>query len=174
MRLASFLLTLVIAAPAEADSLTSIGGHWARYTNDRFGTVIDLPLLFTVIEPPPTNGDGREFSSKDGARLRVYGSHGSNTVTGSFDEYKTWLIAEKGADLHITYKAEGKGWIAFSGLKGSMIAYEKVIEGCDAGHHLSVEYPASKKKLYDPIVTRMARSLRCRPALSTAHYRGVQ
>jgi hypothetical protein len=171
VRLVSLLIALVLAVPASADDTwTPVGDGWSRYTNERYGTVIEVPLhLFKVATPPPANGDGREFVSKDGARLWVYGSFAPYVVTKGFDEYKSWLLDQQN-DLHITYRADGKGWIVLSGLKGPDIAYSKVIEGCEAGHHLSIEYPASKKKLYDPIVTRMARSLRCRPGLdASAH-----
>ena len=62
---------------------------------------------------------------------------------------------------HVTYKAEGKNWIVFSGVVGGNIFYEKNIEGCGAAHTFSIVYPASKKALYDPIATRTSRSLRC-------------
>jgi hypothetical protein len=72
--------------------------------------------------------------------------------------------------VHVAYKAEGKGWLVYSGLKGSNVTYDKVIEGCDVIHHLTIEYPAVKKRFYDPLVRRMSRSFRCRPGLeSTTH-----
>lgn len=168
MRLISLLVTLVLVAPALADDAwTPVGQGWSRYTNERFGTKIEVPLhLFKLVDPPPMNGDGRRLASKDGARLWIYGSHGPYSVTEGFEDYKRWLLdgAEKDG-IRVTYKAEGNGWIAYSGMKDATITYTKVIEGCEVGHHLTVEYPASKKRLYDPIVTRMSRSLRCRTGL---------
>jgi hypothetical protein len=52
-----------------------------------------------------------------------------------------------------------------SGLKGAdgqSIAYWKVLNGCGAVHGVEIEYPASKRDLYDPVVTRLAEALKCR------------
>jgi hypothetical protein len=76
------VLTLALAEQATADTWTPIGAGWSRYTNERFGTVAEVPLhLFNLVEPPPENGDGRTYKSKDGAELRIFGSYGPVTVT---------------------------------------------------------------------------------------------
>ena len=55
-----------VAGHAAADTLT--------YHNDRFGTAASFPAeVFDTIEPAPTNGDGRTFTSDDGAQLAVFG-----------------------------------------------------------------------------------------------------
>jgi hypothetical protein len=47
---------------------------WRTYHNERYGTTIDYPDSFRA-EPPPTNNDGREFKSPDGADFSVYASY---------------------------------------------------------------------------------------------------
>jgi hypothetical protein len=144
-------------------------GGWIRYTNDRFGTQVEIPRSFKAVEPKPANGDGREFESKDGARLWVYGSFGPYVVTENFEDYKRWLIRDENKDgIRNTYIAEGKGWLVYSGIRGATISYTKVIEGCgEIEHHMSIEYPAARKQTYDPVVARMSRSLRCGPGIET-------
>ena len=158
-------VTLLVMSPALADDTWApLGEGWERYTNERFGTVAEVPRhLFKPVEPPPNNGDGREFKADDGAELRISGSHGPYTITDSFQGYKAWLLKE--AEFgRLTYKAEGKNWLAFSGTKGATIFYGKVFEGCGAAHEIQIEYPAQRKPLYDPVVARLSRSLSCTSA----------
>ncbi len=151
---------LAFTGPASAeDTWTPLREGWSRYKNERFGTSAEVPLhLFKLVEPPPVNGDGRAFASRDGAQLTISGSYGPYVVTDTFTEYKVWLLENAELD-RITYKAEGKSWLVLSGVKGQNIVYEKVMEGCGAAHTLHIEYPAIKKELYDPVAARIARSL---------------
>ena len=50
----------------------------------------------------------------------------------------------------------------FSGYRAANIIYTKVIEGCEAAHEFSIEYPTANKRLYDPVVARLSRTLSCR------------
>jgi hypothetical protein len=50
----------------------------------------------------------------------------------------------------------------FSGYRAANIIYTKVIEGCEAAHEFSIEYPTAKKRFYDPVVARLSRTLSCR------------
>lgn len=152
----------VAISPALAeDTWTPLGKGWARYTNERFGTTVEIPrYLFKPAEPPPANGDGREFKSADGARLWISASYGPSVVTDTFQEYKAWLLEHTGLD-RLTYKAEGNSWLVLSGIKGDNIVYRKVLEGCGAAHELHVEYPVRSKALYDSVVARLSRSINC-------------
>jgi hypothetical protein len=152
----------IAISPALADDTwTPLGKGWERYTNERFGTAVEIPRnLFKLVEPPPTNGDGREFKSADGTGLWISASYAPSVVTNTFQEYKTWLLEHAELD-HLTYKAEGKGWLVLSGTKQGNIVYRKVVEGCGAAHEVHLEYPAERKALYDPLVTRVSRSLGC-------------
>jgi len=153
---------LLLSTSAFAEDLwMPLREGWNRYTNERFGTVVEVPRhLFTLVEPPPVNGDGRELKAEDGARLWIYGSYGPYVVTDSFQKYKSWLLEHAELD-RLTYKAEGKGWIVLSGTKQGSIVYRKVVEGCGAAHEVQIEYPAQKKALYDLLITRLSKSLGC-------------
>jgi hypothetical protein len=132
-----------------------------RYANERSGTVAEGPRhFFKLVEPPPVNGDGREFRADDGAKLWVSGSYGPYAVTDGFQEYKAWLLEHAELD-RVTYKAEGQSWLVLSGLKGSTLVYRKVIEGCGAAHEFRIEYPVERKARYASIVARLSRSLGC-------------
>jgi hypothetical protein len=160
-----FALAAVLLATSPVfagDKWTPLGKGWERYTNERFGTVADVPRhVFRLVEPPPANGDGREFRADDGAGLWISGSYGPSVVTETFQEYKAWLL--KHADLdRVTYKAEGKNWLVLSGTKGTSIVYRKIIEGCGAAHEVRLEYASQDKRLYDPVVVRLSQLLACK------------
>jgi hypothetical protein len=125
--------------------------------------VIEVPLSrFTAVEPAPDNRDGRAFSAQDGARLWVSGTFAPSALMSSFEDYKRSLLADAQQRLEVTYQKGGKGWLVFSGRSGEKIIYTKIVEGCDAAHELTIEYPAEAKALYDPVVTRLSRTLSCR------------
>jgi hypothetical protein len=163
------ILTIIAAAgltflPALGlgQELTRIDDAWSRYRNARFGVSVDVPDIFKGTDPPPVNGDGRIFRSADGAELRVFGSHSATTVTEDFAAYKTWMLNRLQKDgVNITYKMQGREWLVASGTKGREIVYVKVIEGCDATHEIRITYPIASKQTYDPLIGRLARSLRC-------------
>jgi hypothetical protein len=160
-----FALAAVLLATSPVfagDKWTPLGKGWERYTNERFGTVADVPRhVFRLVEPPAANGDGREFRADDGAGLWISGSYGPSVVTETFQEYKAWLL--KHADLdRVTYKAEGKNWLVLSGTKGTSIVYRKIIEGCGAAHEVRLEYASQDKRLYDPVVVRLSQLLACK------------
>ena len=157
---------LLLTSMALADSWAPLGGGWSRYTNDRFGTVIEVPLqIFKVTEPAPEDGDGREFRADDGSRLSVYGTYAPYAVMIRFDAYTEGLLdGAQRRGLEVTYRKGGKGWIVFAGHQGPNIVYTKVVEGCEAAHELVIKYPAAKKTLYDPVVARLSRTLSCRRA----------
>jgi hypothetical protein len=152
----------VAISPALADDTWAPQSKgWERYTNERFGTVADVPRhLFKSVEPSPTNGDGRKFESADGARLWVSASYASSVVTDTFQEYKAWLLEHAELD-RLTYKAEGENWLVLSGLKGSSVVYRKVFEGCGAVHEVHIEYPAPRRAPYDQVIARLSKSLNC-------------
>ncbi len=159
----AIVAALAFTGPASAeDAWTPLREGWSRYQNERFGTSAEVPRhIFKLVEPPPVNGDGRAFTSRDGSQLTVSGSYGPYVVTDTFTEYKAWLLENAELD-RITYKAEGKSWLVLSGIKGQNIVYQRVMEGCGAAHTLHIEYLASKKDLYGPVAVRMARSLSCK------------
>ena len=155
---------VLLPALSLGQELTRIDDAWSRYHNARFGTSVDVPGIFTIADPAPANGDGRIFTSPDGAELRVFGSYGATTVTEGFAAYRIWMLDRLRKDgVAVTYKAQGKEWLAASGTRGREIVYVKVIEGCDATHEIRMTYPSASRRIYDPLIGRLAHSLRCTP-----------
>jgi hypothetical protein len=147
--------TLISPAPPSAAA-----DGWQTYANPRFGTHADYPAaIFTRRAPPPENGDGQTFIGKDGtARLAIYGSFNSGDHTPR--SYVDELIRPRGA---IAYEHIAKNFFAVSGRRGETVWYQRCnFEGGAAGiiHCFVLEYPAKQKQQWNPIVARIAKSLR--------------
>jgi hypothetical protein len=145
------LILTICASAASADD-------FRLYSNPRFGATAEIPSDWRA-DPPPENGDGQVFKSKDG--------QASIIVSGILNIDATPEEAmrdeeQPGAGEKITYKSRGRRVVVLSGLRGDKIFYRKSILVCrdQIWNHLSVEYPAARKVEFDAIVARAAQSLR--------------
>lgn len=162
MRLTALILFVCATVPATADALKPLDAKWLRYENDRFGTVLDIPANFRPVDPPPESGDGRQFRHQ-GATILVSSSYSAQALMVSFDDYKQGLVEDaKRNGVDVSYQKAGKGWIVFSGQRNGRLVYTKAIDGCGAAQEFTIEYPAEKKRAFDPIVTHVSKSLTCR------------
>ena len=133
--------------------------RWATYTNPRFGTSVDYPAdIFSVRDQSPENGDGQSFQTRDGrAQLSVYGQHNAEADTPQ--SYLEKCVDRQG----ISYRHATERSYIVSGTSDGNIFYQRCnfpanldgIIDC-----LNVSYPAQEKITWDPIVTRLSRSLR--------------
>jgi hypothetical protein len=137
------------------------GGYreWTGFVGGRFATRLDVPLqIFDRGRPSP---DGRRrvllAHDTDGGELRIFGRPAPSIATE-----KTRLEANLASrHVQVTYRTEGRDWLVLSGVSGTNVVYAKLLQGCGAAHGFELEYPAAKKEVYDPVVTRLAMSLRC-------------
>jgi hypothetical protein len=133
--------------------------RWATYTNARFGTTADYPAdIFDVRERPPENGDGQSFRRKDDrARLSIYGHY--NVEADTSKSYLEKYVNQQG----VSYRRVTARSYIISGTREGDIFYERCnfpenrdgIINC-----VSVNYPAQEKTAWDPIITRLSKSLR--------------
>jgi len=142
----------VFAAPAKAD-------QWLTYHNDRYGTTIDYPDQFKP-EPPPDADDGRKFKDAQGAEFAVYASY--NALDFNLAKYQDYTLKNLDPGEVVTYQAHGDNWFVISGTKGDSIFYERHLlsHGGQMTEAFSIAYPVAAKLSYDPLVARMAKSLR--------------
>jgi hypothetical protein len=145
-------------AGAAADEL-----RYTTYHNDRFGTTIDYPPeIFPVRERAPVNDDGRAFDSADKkARFVTNGAWNTedDAIEDLFATEQKFLVDD---GVKVTYAKVGDDWFVVTGVKGDEIYYERFLLSYQNQiiNKFHIEYAASKRALYDPIVSRMARSLR--------------
>ncbi len=142
----------VCAAPAMAD-------QWRSYHNDRYGTAIDYPDQFKP-EPPPDADDGRKFKDAQGAEFAVYASY--NALDFDLAKYQDFVLKNLDPGQVVTYQAHDGNWFVISGTKGDSIFYQRHLlsHGGQMTEAFSITYPAAAKLSYDPLVARMAKSLR--------------
>lgn len=155
-----FAVTIAIGVYASSTAMWA-QERWATYANPRFGTTADYPAdLFTLRDPPPENGDGQSFRTADGrARLSIYGAHNADGDTPQ--SYVDKYVDLQGAVVSL--KRVTARFYVVSGTRERSIFYERcnfpsVADGIvDC---LTVTYPPQEKTAWDPVVTRLSRSLR--------------
>ena len=152
------LVGLLLVAPApEAAAET-----WKLYVNARYGTVADYPADRFHPGRPPDNGDGQSFTARDGAELAIFA--GLNIDDSTPATYEALLRGGSSDYGEVSYRATGSNWLVLSGYRGDSIFYEKYIfakgKDIDVIHGLVVTYRRDTKPIYDPIVARIAKSLR--------------
>ena len=154
------LLLLLLCSPAFA-------AEWTTYSNPRFGASIDVPPGFVNDVPEPENGDGLTFHSADGkAELLVWGN---NLVDADFNQdVAARLKSDMEDGWNISYVAgvNGSGWQVYSGTREHRLLYAKSLSSCKETQalHFRIEYPEAQKTGFDPIVARLAKSLKASPA----------
>ena len=141
---------------------SALASDWQRFFNGRFGGAADVPADYKAGEPP-TNDDGRNFTSPDGeATITIFGAL-ATVLDDKFSDYAKRLVSyDRDDGWTITYSAASGDWFAFSGSKDGRIFYEKVISACkgEIANHVRLEYPAAHKAAFDPIVAHVTKSLR--------------
>jgi serine/threonine-protein kinase len=145
---------LAIAAAASVAS-GAWAEAWRTYVNPRYGVSADVPADWTM-GPPPVDNDGRGFTSPDGsAEISV-----SGILSVLPHDQDLALRTDPGSGETITYKVVQGNLVVVSGFRGDTIFYRKSILDCRVWSDLSIEYPAGDKLRYDPLVVRVAASLK--------------
>ncbi|HRK24636.1 MAG TPA: hypothetical protein PLQ11_06755 [Beijerinckiaceae bacterium] len=151
------LAPLLLALPATAQQ------RWARYTNPKYGTSAEYPADLMQADAEPDARDGRTFRTPDGAALAIFGQFNVLSATPrSLEQDK------RGEDDYreITYSSRGPNWFVLSGFReledGRHVFYEKYQFSADGGtiHALVLVYPETEKPRIDPLVRRIAASLK--------------
>ena len=139
-------------APAQA------GNSWKRYVNERFGVTADHPADWSAGRPPD-NGDGLRFSSPDGeAYVSISGSlHTFDTAAESLD-----IVAQVEPGATVTFQKRGPRSIVQSGVHGDRIFYKRSFLACNnqVWNNLVIEYPAARKREFDPVVAHVSASFK--------------
>jgi hypothetical protein len=131
---------------------------WDRFVERQLGTSIDYPIeIFSVDEGAAPRGIGRQFRSNDGhAVLAVY----SQTNQG---QNPARYVERNFPRQTIDYKRVAPTFFAISAVRAGEIYYSRCNFSRRSGgaiHCFDLRYPASEKRAWDPIVTRISLSLR--------------
>jgi len=159
---AALLIAILVGPLLFAPVPEAAAETWKLYVNARYGTAAEYPADRFHPGSPPDNGDGQAFTTADGAELRIFAHWNVDNYTPA--EQETFLRSAGSDYTDVTYRATGKNWLVLSGNRGDSIFYEKYIfakaKNDGVIHALTVTYRRDTKPVYDPIVARMARSLR--------------
>lgn len=141
--------------------LTSASGlTFSTYCNERFGFCLEYPDSL-LMQPPPDNGDGRIFKSKDGrVELRAYGSLNALSTTLRQEYLKA---SASSPTRKVTYRLLKTDSFVVSGLEGGKVFYQKTFWRSDVFTTMQITYPPSLKSQYDPVVSRIVRSFKPGP-----------
>ena len=148
-------------------SSSANASDWSSYANARFGATIDIPPGFVNDVPEPANGDGLTFHSADGnAELLVWGN---NLVDADFNQDVAARLksdTEDGWNISYVAGVNGSGWQVYSGTREDRLLYAKSISSCKETQalHFRIEYPGAQETDFDPIVSRLSKSLKAGPA----------
>ncbi|HEV7254036.1 MAG TPA: hypothetical protein VGN97_13195 [Mesorhizobium sp.] len=146
---ATLLLWLMGAAWAQED--------WRRFRLEQLGFSFEAPPSFEL------DGNARPesltFSGPNGARLSVGGAVLDGQ--GFRPLIEAHLEQDRQEGLDVTYRRFTPQWVSYSGFIGDAIRYVRSIRVCgDRVAIFVVDYDRAEKRAYDPVVTRMVRSLR--------------
>jgi hypothetical protein len=155
---------LLTSSAALADKFASLGSGWQRYSNDLYGTEFEFPAnVFTVT--PAVSGDGRQFTSAD-ATLEIFAT--PNTESETTKTLRRRLLQNEQGYDDVTYAPSGENWFVLSGFRGDRIFYEKYLLKDRVIHAFGMEFPASAKPFYAPIIERIEDSFRAHTPASVA------
>jgi hypothetical protein len=154
---AAFAVPLFAMMYEHAASAT-LNEDWRTLAVPQLGTRVQYPSgIFSVPEGKPEKGVGERLSTDDGrAILAVYSRANESSDTPA--SYLTHYLRTPRAQLG--YQRVTPSFFAISAVKDDTIYYSRCNFSLSAIHCVDLVYPASEKRAWDAIVTRISLSLR--------------
>ena len=147
----------VASGQATADDL-----RWATLHNARFGSSIEFPSgLFTDFDPPRDGSGAMLFRTSDGsAYVYLSGVSRSNMV----EPHLALQDRVAAADGAVDYARATSSFYALSRINRGAVHYTRCNYSARADVAcFEISYPQVEAKWWDPVVTRMSRSLKSSP-----------
>lgn len=158
---AAGLALLAVAAPTLAhaqQSDTEQASDWGEYGNSKYSYTVCYPTKSLKPQREADNGDGRVFTGKNGATMRVWGTANTlNWTPTSAKNFRMGYLVKDGVDL--SYMRQSKNFFVLSGTRKDTIVYHKSILENDQWRIVEFRYKAKDRAIWDPIVTRVASCL---------------
>ena len=156
--IASLAFNTVQENRIEIDHTPTQSTEFKTYYNRSRGYKIDYPA-FLVMGPASANADGRSFyTSGRTVELNVWSSYTNESLNRLYND-----------DMYddnytITYKSFKSSWYVISGVNraNGKIFYKKVYYSNAEGEvrTMILEYPASRKSVIDPLISRIQQSFK--------------
>ena len=166
LRIPLLAVTLLgLSFPAAAQSI-----DWRTYEDSALGYSVDVPLGLYENRGTRDDSGGLTFFEESGdGQLTIFGAE--NTDGFSVAQLAEF-VRESGQIEDLTYSRHGNSWFVRSGYAEgengeTLIVYTKFLFNPDrsAFSGFEISYPLDDKRRYDPVVTRIEKSLRS-PAAS--------
>ncbi|MGZ3361566.1 MAG: hypothetical protein ACXU84_19770 [Xanthobacteraceae bacterium] len=134
---------------------------WQTFVVPEFGTTVEYPAsIFSVPGGKAEKGLGQRFTSADGRSvLTIYSRENAAGDTPASYLRNNLRMGRAGLD----YERVTRSFFAISSERQGMILYSRCNFSTDAGgaiHCFDLVYPQEEKRAWDPVVTRISRSLR--------------
>lgn len=149
-----------ILAPLFATLLScqAFAQDWQPFGVEQLGFIFDVPPGYILTERSDA-GDGASFKGPAGSFLAVWG------MPLERSDFKKEVAARMREDeaqgWRISYRRVTPNWASYSGTRAGKIRYVRGIAICgDRAAMFLMDYDKSDKTAFDPIVTRMVRSLK--------------
>jgi hypothetical protein len=152
------VLALSMAAASPAAAAPGAAG-WGQYRNTHVGVAFDFPGHIFPMDSAEQGRDGTVFTSADGrSRIRVFGFANEGRHTPA--RYLKRIARPDEANF--TYVRTTSRFFVASGTRDGMIFYRRCNFAGGNGQVgcLQLDYPQRDKRAFDPVVTRISRSLR--------------
>ena len=147
---------LVVSAAALFPGLAfAQGGGWQRYNVPVTGATIDVPTaIFSDDAGEPNVGYGRRFVTSDGsANLTV------QSIPNDANDSPAAFLAKQSPPAGILYRRVTPRFFAVSSERNGKIWYDRCNAAGRYMHCVLINYPASEKRRWDGVVTRISRTL---------------
>ncbi|EJN16233.1 hypothetical protein PMI42_00203 [Bradyrhizobium sp. YR681] len=133
---------------------TAWADNWTTYRIPESGTSVDIPAsLFTELAGKP-DGYGQQFRTSDGrADLTV------QAVANQQGLSPAEFLARKDPPPGIVYKRITPEFFVVSSIKRGKIWYDRCNFSPRYVHCVLINYPATEKRQWDQVVTRISHSL---------------
>jgi hypothetical protein len=158
MRWKTFGLIVLLS---DATGVSAQEEGWEEFSMKGFHFILDIPTSFIPVKR--FENYSIEFNSSDGSALGIWGGDwGKNGVdSAEFLSMIDELIKrDESEGWEFTYKRIKSNWISYSGVKDDRIRYARAEIVCgDEVAFFSMDYDLDKKIEYDPVITRMVRSM---------------
>jgi hypothetical protein len=148
MKSIAAILLLVCVLPAAASAAS-----WRNYRIPETGTSVDIPSSIFTREAGRPEGYGMRASTGDGrADLTVQAVTSDGRSPAAF-------LALKNPPPGIIYKRITSRFFVVSSIRRDKIWYNRCNFGRSYVHCVLINYPAAEKRQWDPVVTRISRTL---------------
>jgi hypothetical protein len=146
---------------ADARAPSSDAFDWQTFTIEGFGTQVDYPAgIFAVSEGKADKGVGERLRSADGRAVLTIYSRENDAEETPASYLKNNLRLPRAA---LDYERVTPTFFAISLVRQGVVFYSRCNFSSEMGgavHCFDLIYPQREQRAWDPIVTRISRSLR--------------